>query len=196
MSSRVCRGIYLVEFYIKNYSSFALKYNFESSWRLSDIKESFMKSKLIALGKIKDKSIQNLCLEYQSRISKMTSFELIEVPDEKIKKSSQEVLYKEAQKIRKHLKNNAYLICLDEKGKTFNSVEMSSKIERLQNEACSELVWIIGGALGIDEKIKQEAKENWALSKLTFPHHLARLFFLEQYYRSMTLTRGIPYHNE
>jgi 23S rRNA (pseudouridine1915-N3)-methyltransferase len=156
-----------------------------------------MKIKLIAIGKIKHKSIAELAQEYHDRIKKFHPFELIEIHDESIRnpKEISIALEKEAKQIETHLKKNSYLILLEEKGEEWTSVELAWELGQLFQSPHSEIIFLIGGAYGIADSLRKKSPTNWSLSKLTLPHQLARVLVLEQLYRAFTILRNVPYHH-
>lgn len=101
---------------------------------------------------------------------------------------------KEGEAILKRTEPGDYVILLDEKGKTRTSINFA---QHLQNRAeRGKLIFILGGAFGVDEKVRKRANEIFSLSPLTFPHQLARIVFLEQLYRSLSINSGSGYHHE
>lgn len=157
-----------------------------------------MKLKLLAVGKIKREAFQNLADEYERRIRHFHPLEVIEIPDEKVNDRAEvpRILDKEALRIEKQLKKDSYLIVLDEKGEQWSSVDLSWELGRLFQEPISEIAFLIGGAFGIADSLKQKAKVRLSLSKLTLPHQLARVLTLEQLYRALTILKNVPYHHE
>uniref|UniRef100_UPI004056773C 23S rRNA (pseudouridine(1915)-N(3))-methyltransferase RlmH n=1 Tax=Agathobacter sp. TaxID=2021311 RepID=UPI004056773C len=158
-----------------------------------------MKITLIAVGKIKEKYLKDAISEYSKRLSKYCKLEIIEVADEKTPDSSsaaedEAIRAKEAERIIKHIKEDAYVITLEINGKQLTSEELADKIEKLGIQGNSHLVFIIGGSLGLGEAVL--AKSNYALSfsKMTFPHQLMRVILLEQIYRSYRIISHAPYH--
>ena len=147
--------------------------------------------KIICIGKIKEKYLKEAVLEYQKRISKYTKLELIELPDYDfdIKKT----LSKEKDNILKVIKPNDYNILLDLDGQSFTSLEFASKLENLR-EKYPNINFIIGGSFGVDTDIKEKCQERISFSKLTFPHQLFRVIFLEQIYRSFKIINNEEYH--
>jgi len=119
-----------------------------------------------------------IVLEYTSRISHYSSIE-----------------WKFVDEI-KTLPENSYIVVLDEKGKQMTSVAFSDFLNKRLNESVKNLVFIIGGAYGIDEKIKNQAHFSWSLSNLVFPHELVRSILAEQLYRGFSILRGEKYHHE
>lgn len=147
--------------------------------------------KIICVGKIKEKYLKEAIFDYQKRISKYTKLELIELPDYDfdIKKT----LSKEKDNILKVIKPNDYNILLDLDGKSFTSLEFASKLLNLR-EKYPNINFIIGGSFGVDTDIKEKCQERISFSKLTFPHQLFRVIFLEQLYRSFKIINNEEYH--
>lgn len=147
--------------------------------------------KIICVGKIKEKYLKEAVLEYQKRISKYTKLELIELPDYDfdIKKT----LSKEKDNILKVIKPNDYNILLDLDGQSFTSLEFAFKLLNLR-EKYPNINFIIGGSFGVDTDIKEKCQERISFSKLTFPHQLFRVIFLEQIYRSFKIINNEEYH--
>ena len=157
-----------------------------------------MKITLLQTGKTTDKNVSALVDLYSSRIKKYTVFEIITLPELKNTKNMpvQEQKIKEAAKIFLSIVDDDYVILLDEKGKEFRSLEFSGFLERLFFLPKKRIVFIIGGAWGFSEDVYSRADYKLSLSKMTFPHQLVRLLFLEQLYRVFTIIKGEPYHHE
>ena len=94
------------------------------------------------------------------------------------------------------LKKDDYLVALDEKGKQLNSVSLAEFIMKRSNESVKNLVFLVGGAFGLDEQVLKKANYKWSLSDLTFPHQLVRLILAEQVYRACTILRNEKYHHK
>jgi len=135
-------------------------------------------------------------LEYY--LKRIEPFVLVDTIFPKIKTKVSNVsikLKKEEEVIRKYILDKDYLIVLDEKGKTFKSMELAERLKKLiQNY--TYITFIIGGPDGLSENLKKQAKEIWSLSSLTLNHEIALLVFVEALYRSFTIIKGIPYHRE
>ena len=115
----------------------------------------------------------------------------------KNQKSEKKLIQKsESNHILKNIKNNDLVILLDEKGKEFSTKDFSKFISDKIMNRTKNIVFIIGGAYGFSSEFKKKFKLKIALSKLTFSHDMARLFFSEQLYRSLTIINNIPYHNQ
>ena len=94
------------------------------------------------------------------------------------------------------LDKDTTLIALDEYGKELDSIGLSQFITKKSNMGCKKLVFLIGGAFGLDEAVLQRADFKWSLSKLTFPHQLVRLLLAEQIYRAFTIIKNEKYHHK
>lgn len=147
---------------------------------------------LIVIGKLKDKNLEAIENEYLKRLKseKLTLHEL---------KSNSENIEQESKSILKKLSeigkiDSSYLVALSEHGKNFDSLEFSTWISKKQ-ETYQQLIFLISGAEGYGEDILKKVHCKISLSKMTFPHKLARIIFVEQLYRAMTIRDGHPYHN-
>lgn len=158
-----------------------------------------MKIKLICVGKVKEKFYVDAIKEYSKRLGAYTSLEIIEVPDEKTPDKASEAINlqikeKEGNAILSKVKQNDFVMLLDVKGKMYSSEELSELIENYMIDGKSEFVFIIGGSLGVSQQVKQRANTLISFSKMTFPHQLMRVIFLEQIYRSFKIMKNEPYH--
>lgn len=153
---------------------------------------------VICIGKIKEKFFKDAIDEYSKRLSKYCKLTILELPDEKIPDKSNptiesEIKTKECDNIISHIKKDSYVICLDLKGKEFSSEELSKNIENISMTS-SNITFIIGGSLGLTEKILNLANQKICFSKMTFPHQLIRIFLLEQLFRSFKISNRETYH--
>ena len=146
---------------------------------------------IITVGKIKEKYLIEGINEYLKRISKYTKIKIIELEDESF--DINKTLKAESDKMIKHINKKSYIITLDINGNQMNSIDFSNLINNKIN-LYSEITFIIGGSYGIDESIKKISNENLSFSKMTFPHQLFRLIFLEQLYRSFKIINNETYH--
>ncbi len=158
-----------------------------------------MKITILAVGKIKEKYFADAVAEYKKRLSRYCKLEIIEVADEKTPDhaSTQEeelIRRKEGERLKKYIKDGAYVISLAIQGKQFSSEEFSKKIHALGLHRESHIIFIIGGSIGLASDIIKESKELISFSKMTFPHQLMRIVLLEQIYRGYRIMNGEPYH--
>ena len=144
---------------------------------------------LIVVGKLKDKNLEALEDNYLKRI-KAPKLHIHEV------KSHKENLDLEANEVEKKLNDigATFPILLAESGQLFDSPKMSKWLFNLLETKSEKIVFIIGGASGHGEKVLKRASQKLSLSPLTYPHKLARVLFVEQIYRALTINSGHPYH--
>ena len=153
---------------------------------------------IVCIGKIKEKFFKDAIDEYSKRLSKYCKLNILELPDEKIPdKTNQnienEIKSKECDNIINHIKKDSYVVCLDLTGKELSSEQFSKSIEDISMES-SQITFIIGGSLGLTEKILKLANQKICFSKMTFPHQLIRVFVLEQIFRAFKISNGETYH--
>ena len=153
---------------------------------------------IICTGKIKEKYLKDAIDEYSKRLSKFCKLNILELPDKKIPdKSNQnienEIKNIESENVINHLKKDSYIICLDLNGKQFSSENFAKNIQDISMQN-SNITFIIGGSLGINEKLLNLAHQKICFSKMTFPHQLIRVFLLEQIFRAFKILNGEPYH--
>lgn len=158
-----------------------------------------MKITVLCVGKIKEKYFTLGIDEYAKRLSRYCKLEIIEVPDEKTPDSASEneelqIKAKEGDKLLRYIKDNAYVIALAIEGKMLTSEELSEKMEQLGINGDSNVVFVIGGSLGLDKRILDRADYKLSFSKMTFPHQMMRMVLLEQVYRGYRIMKGEPYH--
>lgn len=155
--------------------------------------------KILAVGKQKEKAMRQLTDEYSKRLQAFTKLEIIEVADENAPQTLHEaqmkqVKDKEGARLFTHVKDSDTLILLDLAGAMLTSEGLAQKIEHLQTYSGGNIVFAIGGSLGVSEALIQRADFRWKLSDLTFPHQLVRVLLVEQLYRAFTIINHQPYH--
>ena len=154
-----------------------------------------MKIKCVAIGKTKNQEFINIIKSYIDKIEHYINFEFIIINDIKSTKNKKFQKNKEAELILSKIDKNKHVIVLDEKGKEYNSISFSNFIQHHMNSSKKEIIFIIGGAYGLSEKILERANQKVSLSKMTFSHQMVRIIFLEQLYRSFSILKNEPYHN-
>lgn len=158
-----------------------------------------MKITIVCVGKIKEKYFTMAIDEYSKRLSRYCKLNIIEVPDEKTPDQASEaeelqIKKKEGERILSNIKDQAYVIALAIQGKMLDSVELAKKIESLGTYGDSQIVFVIGGSLGLSEEVLARANMKLSFSPMTFPHQLMRVVLLEQVYRAYRINFGEPYH--
>ena len=151
-----------------------------------------MKITICCVGKIKEKFYSQAIAEYSKRLSKYCKLEIKEAADEKTPDSASDTVNrmikeKEGDRLLSFIKDDSYVIALAIDGKMLDSVELSEKIDNLMLSGKSDIVFVIGGSLGLDKRVLDRADYKLSFSKMTFPHQLMRVILLEQIYRSFRI---------
>lgn len=151
---------------------------------------------LICVGNIKEKYFTDAIKEYEKRLSSFCKFNIIELKEVNYAKLNASEIEKIKQLEGKEIINNLkkYNILLSLKGKEISSIELAEFITKKQVDGLSELTFIIGGSYGVSKDVEDKVQEKISFSKLTFPHQLMRVIFLEQIYRAFTIINNKGYH--
>ncbi len=152
-----------------------------------------MKLFCVAIGKKHDSNIVKAIDDYSARLQRYTMFKWQLLPSAKGKMDVEEIRRAESAAITAHIKDDDYVVLMDEGGIELTSSELA---DILDVYTAKRIVFVIGGAYGVTDRVKRRADVLWALSKLTFPHQLVRLIFAEQLYRANTIRCGEPYHHK
>ncbi|MBL7941314.1 MAG: 23S rRNA (pseudouridine(1915)-N(3))-methyltransferase RlmH [Flavobacteriales bacterium] len=156
-----------------------------------------MKIKILAIGKTREAWMSEGIGHYLDRLRHYTRIEYLELPDVKLKDTSPAARTSaEGTRILDHLGAGEKLVLLDENGEHFTSREWAKWIQKKQNSGLKSLVFVIGGAHGFSEEVYARSYGRISMSKLTFPHDLARLVLAEQLYRVFTILRDEGYHHD
>lgn len=158
-----------------------------------------MKITIITVGKVKESYFRGAIEEYSKRLLKYCKLDIVEVADEKTPDKASEteetqIKAKEAERIMKHVRDDAYVIALAIEGKQLDSVQLADRIEKLGVQGTSHIQMIIGGSLGLHQSVLSRADFKLSFSKMTFPHQLMRVILLEQIYRAYRIISHEPYH--
>lgn len=157
-----------------------------------------MKLKLLAIGRTRNADLASVTDEYVRRMRHYLPFEYVMLPDVRNTKAMSEARQKEAEGalILGAVGNRDMLVLLDERGREMTSRQFSDYIQKHTVSAPGDIVFAVGGPYGFSPDVYQRANAMLSLSKMTFPHEMVRLFFVEQLYRAMTIARGEPYHHD
>lgn len=155
-----------------------------------------MKINIVTVGNLKEKYLVECQKEYLKRIGRFHIINVIEIAEEKLPKNYSQAdiskcLVREGNKIEGYL--NGFVVAMDIKGKTMDSVEFAKKIENISLNF-DTITFVIGSSYGLSEDIKQKANLKFSFSPMTFPHQLFRIMLLEQIYRASTISGNILYH--
>lgn len=154
---------------------------------------------IICIGRLKEQYLRDASAEYQKRLSAFCKLNIIELNGEKLsdnpsEKEIENALSSEGKKIIEKIPKSArvYTMCIE--GKQRTSEELSREIDSLTANGVSSIVFIIGGSFGLSDEVKRLSSDRISMSKMTFPHQLARIMLLEQIYRATQISIGTKYH--
>ena len=158
-----------------------------------------MKITVVTVGKIKEKYFTDAIAEYSKRLSRYCKLEIIQVADEKTPDGASEALEtqikeKEGERILSNIKDGSFVVALAIDGQMLDSEQLADKIEKWGVSGISQIVFVIGGSLGLSKAVLFRADYKLSFSKMTFPHQLMRVILLEQIYRSYRIIANEPYH--
>lgn len=154
---------------------------------------------VLCVGKLKEKFYIDAAAEYQKRLQRHCKLDIIELPEQRLPENPapadiQRALRLEGEAIREKLPRGGAVIALCIEGKTCSSEELSRRMTDYALQGKTQLTFLIGGSVGLDESLKREADWRLSMSPMTFPHHMARVMLLEQIYRAYQIESGTKYH--
>lgn len=145
------------------------------------------KVQLLCVGRLKEKFYTDACAEYEKRLSRYCTLEVTELPETgDIEKDGAALLAR--------IPSGAYVVALCIEGKSYSSEELAALFSDCASSGRSRLVFLIGGSDGLSPAVKVRSDVRLSMSRMTFPHHLARVMALEQIYRAFTICEGGKYH--
>ncbi|SFG19494.1 23S rRNA (pseudouridine(1915)-N(3))-methyltransferase RlmH [Oribacterium sp. WCC10] len=158
-----------------------------------------MKITLITVGKIKEKYLKDAIAEYSKRLSAYYDINIIELQDEKTPDKApvsieEKIKETEGNRILQKISDRAYVIALAINGDMLSSEELADKMSDLMVRGNSDIVFVIGGSLGLSPEVLRRANYKLSFSRMTFPHQLMRVILLEQVYRAFKINSNEPYH--
>jgi len=156
-----------------------------------------MKLIMLSVGKPHELYVQPGITDFSQRINKYfkADWQLISAPKNAPKLSENDLKKAEAELIIQNIQKEDFLVLLDEKGKLISSPELAKFLQQRANESSKRIVFLIGGAFGVDDSVAQRANFIWSFSPLVFPHMLVRLILSEQIYRACTILKNEKYHH-
>lgn len=150
-----------------------------------------------SVGKENEAFIADGLAHYFKKIKPYNSIELVilQTPKKAATTDTEKTKLQEEELILKRLQPQHHLVLLDERGKLLSSPQWAQQFQQMMNQGVKTMVLLIGGAYGVTDKVKQEAKQVWSLSSLVFPHQMVRLILAEQVYRAFSILNNSPYHH-
>lgn len=155
-----------------------------------------MKIEFWQIGKTERGWVEDGCQIYAARVKRYAPFEQVLLPDVREKGEPDFLKKREGEAVLKKLTEGDLLVLLDENGSEFGSVEFAGWLEKRLASGKKRLVFLVGGAFGFSAEVRARADFQVSLSRLTFPHQLVRIMFLEQLYRAFSILGNEPYHNQ
>ena len=157
-----------------------------------------MKITLLTVGKTDKDWVRQGMDIYASRMKHYFPFFIVEIPELKnvSSLSEEQIKTKEGELILKNIKPADDVILLDERGREHSSMEFAKVLQDKISYNGKDMVFVIGGAYGFSEAVRQRATSKMSLSRMTFSHQMVRAIFVEQLYRAFTIMKGEPYHHE
>lgn len=158
-----------------------------------------MSISIIAVGRMKEKPYRQMADEYLKRLSRYGKCEEIELPDLPEPQNSspaieEQIKQREGQAILSKIKPGDHVVAMTIPGKQYDSPELARHLQDLTVRGESSIVFVIGGSLGLSSEVIARADEQMSMSRMTFPHQLARVMLLEQLYRANKINAGERYH--
>lgn len=158
-----------------------------------------MNINVICIGNLKEKYWVDACAEYQKRLKRFCTFNVIELKESKLPKNASRadeelVIEREGDAILAKIGKDDYVVAMEIEGKMLDSVELSKKIQSVTLQGKSTIDFVIGGSLGLSDAVKARADYGLSFSRMTFPHQLARVMILEQVYRAFMISSNATYH--
>ncbi|GAO43686.1 23S rRNA (pseudouridine(1915)-N(3))-methyltransferase RlmH [Flavihumibacter petaseus] len=154
-----------------------------------------MKIILLTIGRQQDTSTREAVADFTDRIKRYFPCEWKLLPPSKFTEPDA-IRKAETKLVEDFLEKGDFLCLLDERGKNISSPELAQLIQQKANESCRQLIFLIGGAYGVEESLRKKAGFVWSLSRLVFPHQIVRLILAEQVYRACSILRNEKYHHD
>ncbi|MBR3955560.1 MAG: 23S rRNA (pseudouridine(1915)-N(3))-methyltransferase RlmH [Clostridia bacterium] len=153
---------------------------------------------ILTVGRLKDRFFEDASTEYMKYLKQFAKTEIVEIPaatlpDNPAQSQIQSALDKEAELLLKRIPDSAFVAALCIEGKQYSSEDMAEMLKTNQQTG-KPVFFIIGGSYGLAETVKKRANVRLSMSRMTFPHRLARIMLLEQIYRGFTINAGKTYH--
>lgn len=158
-----------------------------------------MQITIAVVGKLKEKYLKQGIDEYLKRLSAYAKVQVVEVADEKAPENlsdteMEQIKQREGERILQQIKPDQHVVALAIGGEMWSSEKLATQMDNWATYGRSSVAFVIGGSLGLSDDVLRRADVKLSLSKMTFPHQLARLILLEQIYRGFRINRGEPYH--
>ncbi len=156
-----------------------------------------MKLKLLTIESSSPPWFAEISQEYEKKISRFVTFEIRRLKAKDLARAAaKDKKEQESKELLLKIESGDFVILLDEKGKDLDTEKFKNQLIQNVEGGVKQITFVVGGAYGSSEVLKKRANQIWKLSDLTMNHFVAQLVTLEQIYRTMTIWKGVPYHNE
>lgn len=154
---------------------------------------------IVCVGRLKEAYLRDACAEYAKRMGRFASFSVIEADEEKMPDNPSQAqidaaLKKEGERILSRIPSGARIITMCIEGKMLSSEQLSAELDSAASSGAGTVVFVIGGSWGLSEQVKAASSLRLSMSRMTFPHQLARVMLCEQIYRAFQISTGGKYH--
>lgn len=154
---------------------------------------------VICVGKLRERFFADAAQEYVKRLRRLMPVTVVEVPDEPEpaqpgEAQNEMVLRREGERILARLSDRDHVIALCVDARQYESPELAARLDSLFTQGKSHIIFVIGGSLGLHPSVLRRADERMSMSRMTFPHQLARVMLLEQLFRAAKINAGERYH--
>lgn len=158
-----------------------------------------LKLEILCVGKLKEDYLRKACAEYEKRMGAFAKVSITELPESRLPQEPspaqiEDCIRKEGQTILSRIPSQAQVITLCIEGEMLSSPQLAARMQQLQNQGASHLIFVIGGSWGLAEEVKARSGLRLSMSRMTFPHQLARVMVMEQLYRALNINQGGKYH--
>ncbi len=154
-----------------------------------------MKITVLFTGKTAERYLEEGIASFEKRIRRYLPFEIKVLPSVKGVREKEQLKRREGEMILKAVGDGSFVVLLDERGKSLDSVRFAGMLQRKMNEGIRTLVFVVGGAYGVSPEVFERADLLLQLSAMTFSHQVVRILLMEQLYRAFTIIHGEPYHH-
>ena len=156
-----------------------------------------MKFVVLVVSSSREEWAETASHSYNQKIKHFVPFEILQIQSPKLDRGdAQAKVEKEGERILKALTPDDHLILLDERGLQMDSKKWAKQTNTILNRGKKRCCFLIGGAFGVSDSVRKRADETWSMSSMVFNHFVAQVVLLEQIYRSFTILKNLPYHNE
>ena len=156
-----------------------------------------MRLHICAVGRIRSGPERDLADDYLTRLARSgKSLSLGPCLEHEVDERKSSTIVEQARGLLRSIPDNAVVVAMDERGEMMSSREFALFLERMRDSGAQDIAFVIGGADGLDQSVRDAAQKRMSLGAMVWPHKLARVMLAEQLYRALTILSGSPYHRD